>query len=130
MASGTTKPCGADRDVGVISPPGPVDGRGGGGRWRRSALYDSFELNAMVVRLNRLLASGSGDGGGAGGGGGAAAAARARRAGSWSPLCPRRYSAWSSALSVGAAGKETAGDAACDRHSPDFVWLIPEEKRI
>uniref|UniRef100_A0A0E0KAF8 Uncharacterized protein n=1 Tax=Oryza punctata TaxID=4537 RepID=A0A0E0KAF8_ORYPU len=92
MASGTTKPCGADRDVVVVvdplSPPEPVARRGGGGRLQqqRSALYDSFELNAMVVRLNRLLASGGG-GGGAGGDGGAAA--RARRAGRWVTAVPK-----------------------------------------
>ncbi|KAF0910869.1 hypothetical protein E2562_004828 [Oryza meyeriana var. granulata] len=87
MASGT-KPCGADRDVVVPLPPlVPVAGRGGGGRQlqqQRSALYDSFELNAMVVRLNRLLASG--DGASSGGGG---SAARARRAGSWLAAGPK-----------------------------------------
>ncbi|TKV97476.1 hypothetical protein SEVIR_9G497200v4 [Setaria viridis] len=59
------------------------DGGGGGGGMgvvavggQRGALYDSFELNAMVARLNRLL---NGDGAG-----GRGVARRPRRAaGSW-----------------------------------------------
>ena len=50
------------------------DGRDGGGLavvavgGQRGTLYDSFELNAMVARLNRLL-NANGDGAGGSGGG-------------------------------------------------------------
>jgi hypothetical protein len=67
-AATATKASGTERDSG-----GVVAVRG-----QRGTLYDSFELNAMVVRLNRLL---NGDGAGAGGRG---VARRPRRAaGSW-----------------------------------------------
>ena len=60
------------------------DGRDGGGLAvvavgvQRGTLYDSFELNAMVARLNRLL---NANGDGAGGSGGARRPRKA--AGSW-----------------------------------------------
>ncbi|CAN6313619.1 unnamed protein product [Urochloa humidicola] len=50
-----------------------------GGQGQRGTLYDSFELNAMVVRLNRLL---NGDGSGSGRGEGARRP-RKGAAGSW-----------------------------------------------
>ncbi|KAL6649467.1 hypothetical protein ACP70R_013691 [Stipagrostis hirtigluma subsp. patula] len=57
-ASGThgrgEQPLSAERDGAAL---GAVAVGGGG---QRGTLYDSFELNAMVVRLNRLL---NGDGG-------------------------------------------------------------------
>ena len=50
---------------------------------QRGTLYDSFELNAMVVRLNRLLnANGDGGAGGSGSGSGGARGPR-KAAGSW-----------------------------------------------
>lgn len=70
----------------TTTKPGGTRGRGGGGglavvaagAGQRGTLYDSFELNAMVMRLNRVLI---GDGAGAGGGG---EARRPRKAaGSW-----------------------------------------------
>jgi len=48
---------------------------------QRGTLYDSFELNAMVVRLNRLLTA-NGDGGAGGSGSGGARGPR-KAAGSW-----------------------------------------------
>ena len=48
---------------------------------QRGTLYDSFELNAMVVRLNRLL-NANGDGGAGGSGSGGARGPR-KAAGSW-----------------------------------------------
>jgi hypothetical protein len=68
-AATATKASGTERDSG-----GVVAVRG-----QRGTLYDSFELNAMVVRLNRLL---NGDGAGAGGRGVARQRPR-RAAGSW-----------------------------------------------
>ncbi|KAG2553862.1 hypothetical protein PVAP13_9KG625500 [Panicum virgatum] len=62
------------------------DGRDGGGLavvavgGQRGTLYDSFELNAMVARLNRLL-NANGDGAGGSGSGGARRPRKA--AGSW-----------------------------------------------
>jgi hypothetical protein len=70
----TTKPSGthqlsAERDGGGL----PVVAAGAG---QRGTLYDSFELNAMVVRLNRVLI-------GDGGGGGREARRPRKAAGSW-----------------------------------------------
>jgi len=48
---------------------------------QRGTLYDSFELNAMVARLNRLL-NANGDGGAGGSGSGGARGPR-KAAGSW-----------------------------------------------
>ena len=75
----TTKPSGThqlntERDGGGALP---VVAAGAG---QRGTLYDSFELNAMIVRLNRVLI---GDGAGAGGVG---EARRPRKAGSGSGL--------------------------------------------
>ncbi|PAN50914.1 hypothetical protein PAHAL_9G556400 [Panicum hallii] len=49
---------------------------------QRGTLYDSFELNAMVARLNRLL-NANGDGAGGSGSGSGGAGRPRKAAGSW-----------------------------------------------
>ena len=49
---------------------------------QRGTLYDSFELNAMVARLNRLL-NANGDGAGGSGSGSGGARRPRKAAGSW-----------------------------------------------
>ncbi|KAG2542560.1 hypothetical protein PVAP13_9NG646000 [Panicum virgatum] len=66
-------PRSTERDGGGLA----VEAVGG----QRGTLYDSFELNAMVVRLNRLL-NANGDGGAGGSGSGGARGPR-KAAGSW-----------------------------------------------